>query len=83
MATPLMNWSKIEVRSVIRVLTAKGLKPTEMLSEIKSVYREKAMGRSQVFEWCSKFKRGHEDVKDKVHPGPCVSARTENNKNHV
>ena len=71
MATPLENWSRVEVRSVIRFLTAKGLKPIEIHTEIKSVYGEKVMAKSQVYEWCSKFKAGHTDVNDKVHPGPC------------
>ena len=76
-------WSKVEVRSVIRFLTAKGLKPTEIHNEIKSVYGEKVMGKSQVYEWCSKFKAGHIDVGDNVHPGPRFSAKTEDNKGRV
>ena len=83
MATPLESWSKVEVRSVIRFLTAKGLKPTEIHNEIKSVYGEKVMGKSQVYEWCSKFKAGHIDVGDNVHPGPRFSAKTEDNKGRV
>ena len=48
MATLLENWSRVEVRSVIRFLTAKGLKPIEIHAEIKSAYGEKVMAKSQV-----------------------------------
>ena len=48
MATLLENWSRVEVRSVIRFLTSKGLKPIEIHAEIKSVYGEKVMAKSQV-----------------------------------
>ncbi|XP_005097182.1 protein GVQW3-like [Aplysia californica] len=41
------------------------------------------MAKSRVYEWCSKFKAGHTDVSDKVHPGPCFFAKIGDNKSRV
>lgn len=65
MATPMMSWSKIKVKSVIWFLAAKGLKSTEILCEINS-----ACGDESNKIVISNFKGGHKDVKYKVHPRP-------------
>ncbi|GLG97066.1 hypothetical protein R5R35_009330 [Gryllus longicercus] len=65
MATRLETWSKLEVRSVVRFLTAKGLSPTEIHKELVAVYGEAVMSRKQVSVWSNAFKHGRVNLEDK------------------
>ena len=64
MATPIENWSKIEVRGVVRFLQANGKNPIEIHKEIIATYGENAMSKKQVYHWCSLFKGGRTSLED-------------------
>ncbi|GFO13271.1 histone-lysine N-methyltransferase SETMAR [Plakobranchus ocellatus] len=55
MATPIKEWSKLEVRAVVRFLFSKGTKPSEIHKRIAETYGEGAMSRSRVYQWCTWF----------------------------
>lgn len=65
MASKLETWSKLEVRSVVRFLTAKGLAPAEIHKELVMVYGDGVMSRKQVSVWSSAFKHGRVNLEDK------------------
>ena len=50
MATPIENWSKSEIRAVVRFLHAKGKNPTEIHSELTSVYGKDVMSKTGVYQ---------------------------------
>ena len=58
MATPITEWTNLEVRAVVRFLFAKGTKCSEIYREIVEIYGEHAMSKSRVYQWCSWFKDG-------------------------
>ena len=51
MAPLLQEWSKTEVREVIRFLQAQGKVPTKIDDELKAVYGNNAMCQQQVYRW--------------------------------
>lgn len=65
----LQSSARCEIRSVIRYLVAKGKSPSEVFSEIKTVYGEGVMNRTSVFKWCREFKNGRTDVHDEPRSG--------------
>ncbi|GFR00482.1 uncharacterized protein TNCT_265361 [Trichonephila clavata] len=68
MAAPIQNPAKSEVRSVIRLLHAKGQRLADIHKEIVSVYRN-IMNRQNVTKWCRHFSEGRTDVHDKQRTG--------------
>ncbi|GFN95715.1 histone-lysine N-methyltransferase SETMAR [Plakobranchus ocellatus] len=50
MATPIKEWSKLEVKAVVRFLFSKGTKPSEIHKQIAETYGEGAMSRSRELE---------------------------------
>ncbi|PNF29267.1 hypothetical protein B7P43_G10488 [Cryptotermes secundus] len=46
---------------------------------LKTAYKDDAMGKTQVFEWFSRFKRGEMSTDDKPHSGRPSTARTHEN----
>ena len=73
------EWSKVEVRSVIRFLHAKGKGPTEIHRELVSVYGDGVMTRKQVSVWCTAFSEGRTNVEDEPRSGrPCSSSTDDN-----
>ena len=69
MATTIENWSKTEVRGVIRFLNAKGIKPSDIYRELITVYGIDVMGKTQVYDWCRKFSEGRSSLDDDPRPG--------------
>ena len=55
MATVLCEWTREEVRSVIRFLWAKGTAPIEIHREIQTVDGSNVMTVQHVRKWCRKF----------------------------
>ncbi|GFO12178.1 histone-lysine N-methyltransferase SETMAR [Plakobranchus ocellatus] len=60
MATPIKEWSKLEVR----FLFSKGTKPSEIHKQIAETYGEGAMSRSKVYQWCTWFGEGRTSLID-------------------
>ncbi|PNF29210.1 hypothetical protein B7P43_G10794 [Cryptotermes secundus] len=52
---------------------------TETLEMLKTVYKDDAMGKTQVFEWFSCFKNGEMSIDDKPRSGRPSTARTHEN----
>ena len=56
--------AKCEIRGVIRYLVWKRKTPVEVYNEVKTVYGDKAMNRTSVFNWCGEFKNCCTSVHD-------------------
>jgi N12 class adenine-specific DNA methylase len=63
MAVPIQSPAKCEVRSVIRLLDAKGERPAEIHKQTVAVYGD-VMNRQNVTEWCREFSVARTDVHD-------------------
>jgi hypothetical protein len=69
MCAAIENPASCEVRSVIRFLLAKNLKPIEIHRELCAVYGNNIMNESSVRKWCIQFKNGRTDVHDQEKSG--------------
>jgi hypothetical protein len=71
---PIQSPAKCEVRSVIRILNAKGESPTEIHKQIVAVYGN-VLNPQNVTEWCREFSKGRTDVHDEQTNGrpPLIS----------
>ncbi|GFO06062.1 cytochrome c oxidase assembly protein cox15-like protein [Plakobranchus ocellatus] len=79
MAIPIKEWSKLEVRAVVRFLFSKGTKPSEIHKQIAETYGEGAMPRSRVYQWCTWFGEGRTSLGDDPKSGrPKTSTDEEN-----
>ena len=58
------NPAACEIRSVIRFLNAKNMKPAEIHRQLCDVYGEHAMSSSVVRRWLRLFNEGRENVHD-------------------
>ncbi|KAJ4433875.1 hypothetical protein ANN_16188 [Periplaneta americana] len=63
------NPSDCEVRSVIRFLNARHLKPAEIYRQLKEVYGDTVMNERNVRKWCEMFNNGQTNVHDETRPG--------------
>jgi transposase len=63
MAAPIESPAKCEVRSIIRFLDTKGVRPAKVHKQIVAVYGT-VMNRQNVTKWCSEFSKGRTDVHD-------------------
>jgi hypothetical protein len=81
MASVIENYSKFEVRALVRFLRAEGLSQNEILSRLVSVYGQNVFSQKEVFVWCNKFKNGwlalHDDP-EKHRGAPRTSHSGEN-----
>ena len=59
--------SPVAQRIVIKFLTKEGVKPSEILTQLKAQFGGATLSRTQVFDWASKFKGGRESVKNERH----------------
>jgi transposase len=58
-----------EIRSVIRFLNARNVKPADIHRQICEVYGENAMSDGMVRKWVRKFKEGRDNVHDEPRSG--------------
>lgn len=79
MATIIENWSKSEVRAVVRFLHAKGNNPTQIHNELVSVYGKDVMTKPGVYQWCSMFKAGRSSLDHAPGSGRPQSSLTDDN----
>ncbi|KAJ4429613.1 hypothetical protein ANN_21799 [Periplaneta americana] len=63
------NPADCEVRSVIRFLNARHLKPAEIYRQLKEVYGDTVMNERNVRKWCEMFNNGRTNVHDETRPG--------------
>ncbi|GFO04384.1 histone-lysine N-methyltransferase SETMAR [Plakobranchus ocellatus] len=83
MATPIKEWSKLEVRAVVRFLFSKGTKPSEILKQIAETHDEGAMSRSRVYQWCTWFVEGRTSLGDEPMSGRPKTSTNEENTTRV
>ena len=62
-------FNKRDIRRVMKYLFIKGMKIVDIVEEMSSFFKEDSPKRSQIYEWCSRFKKGDFDVEDKLHTG--------------
>ena len=55
-----------EIRSVIRVLNARNVLPSEIHHQICQVYGDNAMSDSMIRKWVRMFNEGRENVHDEA-----------------
>ncbi|KAJ4426715.1 hypothetical protein ANN_26513 [Periplaneta americana] len=60
------NPADCEVRSVIRFLNARHLKPAEIYRQLKEVYGDTVMNERNVRKWCEMFNNGRTNVHDEL-----------------
>ncbi|KAJ4446487.1 hypothetical protein ANN_13183 [Periplaneta americana] len=63
------NPADCEVRSVIRFLNARHLKPAEIYRQLKEVYGDTVMNERNVKKWCEMFSNGRTNVHVETRPG--------------
>jgi hypothetical protein len=56
MASVIENYSKFEVRGVVRFLQAEGVSQSEIHRRLVSVYGQNVFSQNEVSVWCNKFK---------------------------
>ncbi|GFO41773.1 histone-lysine N-methyltransferase SETMAR [Plakobranchus ocellatus] len=83
MVTPIKEWSKLEVRAVVRFLFSKGTKPSEFHKQIAETYGEGAMSRSRVYQWCTWFGEGRTSLGDEPKSGRPKTSTNEENTTRV
>jgi len=66
-----------EQRVAIKCCFKVGLSATETLVSVQKAYGNKALNRSNVFRWYSRFRDGRELVEDDERGGRSKSTRTE------
>ncbi|KAJ9598719.1 hypothetical protein L9F63_010605 [Diploptera punctata] len=68
-----------EQRSVVRFLWAKGHKPSEIHRDMRGVYGDDCMDRSNVSRWCTFFQEGRVNLSDSPRSGrPTTAAIPQN-----
>ncbi|GBN29760.1 hypothetical protein AVEN_100065-1 [Araneus ventricosus] len=65
----IANPADCEVRSVIRFLNAKKVKPAEMHRQLVEIYGENVMTDGMVTKWVRQFNDGHTNVHDEAWSG--------------
>ncbi|PNF29737.1 hypothetical protein B7P43_G11208 [Cryptotermes secundus] len=59
-----------EQRAAVKFCFLLGKSGTETLEMLKTAYKDDAMGKTQVFEWFSRFKNGEMSIDDKPRKSP-------------
>ncbi|GFX12826.1 histone-lysine N-methyltransferase SETMAR [Trichonephila clavipes] len=74
MARHLGNWSRLEVRAVIRSLWEKNVSASDIYSQIMEVYGAEAISRQHEAKWCHYFESGRQDFENRNVAGSCRSS---------
>jgi len=57
----------IAQRVIVNFLTNEGVKPSEILTRLRAQFGDMTLSSTQVYDWASKFKGGHEAVENESH----------------
>ncbi|PNF43470.1 hypothetical protein B7P43_G10809 [Cryptotermes secundus] len=68
-----------EQRAVVKFCFLLGKSRTETFEMLKTAYKDDATGKTQVFEWFSRFKNGEMSIDDKPRSGCPSTAQTHEN----
>jgi len=69
MSMKIENPASCEIRSVIKFLNAKNVRPAEIYRQVCEVYGENAMSDGMVRRWCRMFSEGRTNVHDDDRSG--------------
>ncbi|XP_025266745.1 protein GVQW3-like [Camponotus floridanus] len=69
----------MEQRVNLKFLVKLGKTATEAHAMLKEVYGSECLSRTQVFEWCKRFKEGREMTEDDPRSGRPLTSKTEDN----
>jgi predicted transcriptional regulator len=72
-----------EQRICVKFCFKLGKTASETYEMLKTAFGDNAMGRTQAFEWFSRFKRGETSVEDSERSGRPSTCRTEKNVENV
>jgi len=72
-----------EQRAAVKFRFLLGKMGTETLEMLKTAYKGDASGKTQVFEWFSRFKSGEMSIDDQARSGRPLTARTDENVNKI
>ena len=70
-------------RTIIFFLWKEGCAPSKIAERLATVFEDRALKRSTVYEWIAKFKNGRTSLEDSPRPGRPVSSCTPENVNRV
>jgi hypothetical protein len=81
MAGVTENYSKYEVREMIRFLQVEGASHSEIHRRLVSDYGQKSFSRKEVSVWCNKFRGGRTTLNDdsEKHRGILMTSHTDEN----
>lgn len=68
-----------EQRAAVKFCFLLGKTGTETFEMLKTAYKDDALGKTQVFEWFSRFKKGEMSIDDKPRSGRPSTSRTDEN----
>jgi hypothetical protein len=60
-----------------------GKTAVEPVTMLKEDFKNEAMGKTQVYQWCNNFRRGEISVEDQLHCGRPSTSRTDENVEQV
>ncbi len=69
MKVPFATFTEVEVRSTIRVLTARGKMGKEILQEVNALYGAGCVSKTRVYEWRNMFLCGRTSLTDEEQSG--------------
>lgn len=69
---------RLQQRAVMRFLVAEGSPPTEIYERLSRVFKDSCLSKTQVFEWCRRFKEGRISIEDDERPGRPPSSCNDN-----
>ncbi|GFR81289.1 histone-lysine N-methyltransferase SETMAR [Elysia marginata] len=82
MTTPIRDWSKLEVRAVVRFLFSKGIRPSEFHKQIAEKYGDGDMSRCRVYQYAW-YGEGRTSLDDKLKSGRPKTSTNEENTTRV
>lgn len=72
-----------EQRAAVKFCFLLGKNAAETVLMLKTAYKDDAMGKTQVYEWFSRFKNGDMSIDDKTRSGRPSTARIDENVERI
>lgn len=72
-----------EQRAAVKFCFLFGKNAADTVLMLKTAYKDDAMGKTQVYEWFSRFKNGDMSIDDKPRSGRPSTARTDENVEQI
>jgi hypothetical protein len=72
-----------EQRVCVKLCFLVGKTAAETVTVLKEAFKDEAMGKTQVYKWLNRFKRGEMSVEDQLRCGHSATSRSEENVGKV